>query len=229
VRRVGILALLIAFGIGAASASADTVSFDFRTPGLPSENVWQADGVSVTATAQSILSTQKGYPQLTFDQNRGLGVISGTSFLKSVDPLINYGESIQFAFDPTIVVHAITLTEMQNILGFGDHVLLSYFDGTSTQKLGAVQGYGTGRYDEYTYVLPTPVTAVTFTIGADLRLLNSFGVAGITVDYSPGSGEPATGGPSPVGVPAAVWEGIVLLGGLGGLRLWMQRRRVVGA
>ena len=193
--------------------------------------MWQdtATGVSVTATAESILSTQTGYPLLTADQNRGLGVISGKSFLMSVDPLINYGESIQFAFKPTIVVNSITLTEMQNILGFGDHVLLSYFDGTTTQKLEAVQGNGSGPFDEYTFTLPTPVTAAIFTIGADSHYLNSFGVEGITVDYSPGSATPADGGANPVGVPAAVWEGMTLLGCLAGLRMWVQRRRVVGA
>ena len=229
-RNVGIGVFLFCLAVSAGEASAATVAFDFRGSTLPTGNKWvdQASGVAVTATAQSTLSQQAGYPLLTDDPNKGLGVLSGKSFLLPSDPLINYGESIKFAFDPAIVVYSITLTEMQNILGFGDYVSLSYFDGTSTQKLSAVHGNGTGPYDVYTYVLPNPVTAVTFTIGSDSHLLDSFGVGGITVDYTPGGLTP-TNDPKTVGVPASLWEGMTLLCGLAGMRWFTRRNRVVAA
>jgi hypothetical protein len=230
-KRVGISALLFCLGISAANAVGSTVSFDFRGSTLPSGNTWtdSATGVAVTATAQSTLAFQTGYPILTDDPNKGLGVISASSKLLPSDPLINYGESITFAFNPTIQVQAITLTEMQNYFGFGDYVTLSYFDGTTTQKLTAVQGQGSGLYDTYTYTLPTPVTAVTFTIGSGSRLLNSFGVGGINVDYVDGSITPA-GEPVSVGIPSSVWEGLTLLSGLIGFRMWQRRRgSAVGA
>jgi hypothetical protein len=228
--RVGFGAFLLCLAVGVGQASAATVAFDFRGSSLPTGNKWvdQASGVAVTATPQSTLSWQTGYPRLTNDVNKGLGVLSGKSFLLPGDPLINFGESIQFAFDPTIVVYSITLTEMQNIFGFGDYVSLSYSDGTTTQKLAAVRGNGSGPYDVYTYVLPTPVTAVTFTIGSDSHLLDSFGVGGITVDYTPGTMTPSTE-PRTVDLPASLWGGMALLGGLAGLRWAARRQRVMAA
>jgi hypothetical protein len=227
-KRVGIGALLFCLGISAANAVGSTVAFDFRGSTLPTGNTWtdSATGVAVTATAQSTLAFQTGFPYLTDDPNKGLGVVSVSSTLLPSDPLINYGESIKFAFSPTIQVQSITLTEMQNYFGFGDYVTLSYFDGTTTQKLSAVQGQGSGLYDTYTYTLPTPVTAVTFTIGSGSRLLNSFGVGGINVDYVDGSISPANE-PASVGIPASLWEGLTLLGALVSFRMWQRRRGAV--
>jgi hypothetical protein len=226
-KSVGISALVLCIGLATMGARGASVSFDFRGSSLPADNTWMdaVSGVSVTATAQSTLAYQAGYPYLTDDVNKGLGVLSVSSRLLPSDPLINFGESIKFSFSPTIEVQSITLTEMQNYFGFGDYVTLSYFDGTATRKLTAVQGQGTGAFDTYTYSLPSPVTAVTFTIGSDSHLLNSFGVGGITVDYA--DLRPAvTGQPQSVPVPASVWEGLTGLCGLLAFRFWYRRRHV---
>jgi hypothetical protein len=227
-KRVGFGALLFCLGISIASARGAVVAFDFSDTHLPDANTWldTASGVSVTATAQSSLSFQKDYPYLTNDPNKGLGVVSVSSALLPTDPLINFGESIKFAFSPTIQVKSITLTEMQNYYGFGDYALLSYFDGTTTRQLTAVHGQGEGTYDTYTYTLPSAVTAVTFTIGSGSHLLNSFGVGGITVDYTDGTSNPDTT-PRSVGIPASIWEGVSVLCGLVGFRFWHRRRTVV--
>jgi hypothetical protein len=229
-KRVGFGALLFCLGISAASAYGATVSFDFRGSTLPTGNTWTdaSSGVAVTATAQSAIAYQTGYPYLTDDANKGLGVVSVKSILLPEDPLINVGESIKFSFSPTIQVNSISFTELQGSWLFGDYVTLSYFDGTTTQNLSAVHAEGSGAYDTYTYTLPTPVTAVTFTIGSGSHLLNSFGVAGITVDYAGGSDSGNVGGATSVDIPPSVWEGLSLLTALVGFRFW-SRRRVAAA
>jgi hypothetical protein len=221
-KRVGFGALLFCLGLSTVSAYGATVSFDFRGATLPTDNKWvdAASGVAVTATPQSTIATQTGYPYLTDDINKGLGVISVKSILLPNDPLINVGESIKFSFSPTIQVHSITFTELQDFLGFGDFVTLSYFDGTATRNLKGVQAQGSGRYDTYTYTLPDPVTAVTFTVGSDCQLINSFGVGGLSVDYTANN----MGDVKTVGIPASIWEGLVALVGLMGYRFWSRRR-----
>jgi hypothetical protein len=228
-KRVGFGALLFCLGISAASAYGATVSFDFRGSTLPTNNTWAdaSSGVAVTATPLSTIAYQTGFPYLTDDPNKGLGVVSVKSILLPQDPLINVGESIKFSFSPTIEVRSIAFTELQDFWGFGDYVTLSYFDGTATQNLNAVRAQGSGPYDTYTYNLPTPVTAVTFTIGSGSQLLNSFGVAGITVDYTPGTDSGNDGIARSVDIPPSVWEGVTLLTALIGIRVWSRRRAAV--
>jgi hypothetical protein len=229
-KRVGLCALAFCVGMSAVSALGATVTFDFRGSSLPTNNQWvdSTTGVSVTATPQSSIAKQTGYPFLTVDPNNGLGVSSFKyPVVGSDSPLINFGESIQFAFAPTIAVSSITFTELQGGL-FGDYVFLSYSDGTTTQKLKAVHAQGSEPYDTYTYFLPTPVTATTFTVGSNCQLLNDFGIGGISVNYS-GTSEPPVRDTNSVPLPAAIWEGLTLLSGLIGYRFWSRRRASAGA
>lgn len=214
----GLAAFLFALPI----ARAESVYFDFRGPTIPPAATWTAAGITLQAAPLYDGSAAAGFPLLSNDSDKGLGVIHSTG----EDPLINAGESIQFTFTPTVQVTAISFSMLDAGVGNGangDDISFAYFDGVASYTLtplGSVTGIGT--YRTYTYLLPTSITAATFTLGSADTKDQQFGITDMSVDFAP----------PPVGavaapLPSGFWGGVLLLAGLGFVRL--RRRHILSS
>jgi hypothetical protein len=201
-RRRFLLLSAVAAGVLAIAGVAPAATIDFTFGAPLTGNTWTDGGVTLNAIAL-------GGTGLTSASNYGLGVAGG------IDPMINPMEGIMFSFSPTVVVNTITLTQM----AFGrydtDNVLLLTMSGGQSVH-PSVSELDDSVNRLYTWNV-ADFNAGTFWITSGDAGNHSFGIGAISVDYTNTAG-------SAVPLPAAMWSGLALLGGLAAVKF--RRRNV---